>query len=117
VAQPPAHGHDRRVDGRHEGDGLFILFDGTLAEVIDISVGGLKFRRPGFRLDVGRRLAFELRSAHEAPNPLAKGIAVVRAAQGEWVAVEFVRPTFALMKVVGRHIGRLVAGGSHLFRP
>ena len=101
---------DRRVDD------LFLLFDGTLVEVIDVSVGGLKFRRPGFRLDIGRRIAFELRSAHEAPNPLARGVAVVRAAKDDWVAVEFVRPTFSLLKVVGRHIGRLVAGGNHLFR-
>lgn len=116
VSGPSSLSHDRRIDDRHLGDGLFILFDGNLLEVVDISVGGLKFRRPGFRLDIGRRFAFELRSAHEAPDALAKGVAVVRAARDDWVAIEFVRPTFSLMKVVGRHIGRLVAGGSHLFR-
>ncbi len=109
-------GNDRRVDDRHEGEGLFMLFDGHLVEVVDISVGGLKFRQPPFRLEAGQRFAFELRSAHEDPNPLARGVAVVRAAKDDWVAVEFVRPTFSLMKVVGRHIGRLLVGGSHLFR-
>jgi len=112
----PVTSNDRRVDDRHEGDGLFMLFDGNLVEVIDISVGGLKFTRPPFMLKIGHRFAFELRSAYEDPNPLAKGVAVVRAAAGDWVAIEFVRPTFALMKVVGRHIGRLLVGRSHLFR-
>jgi hypothetical protein len=107
---------DRRVDDRHEGEGLFMLFEDHLVEVIDVSVGGLKFSRPPFKLEPGRRLTFELRSAFEDPNPLARGIAVVRAAKDDWVAVEFVRPTFTLMKVVGRHIGRLVAGRNHLFR-
>lgn len=109
-------GNDRRIDDRHEGDGLFMLFDGILVEVIDISVGGLKFRRPPGLLNHGYRFPFELRSAYEDPNPLAKGVAVVRAVGADWVAVEFVRPTFSLMKVVGRHIGRLLVGRSHLFR-
>jgi len=108
--------NDRRIDDRHEGDGLFMLFDGILVEVIDISVGGLKFRRPPGLLNHGYRFTFELRSAYEDPNPLAKGVAVVRALGADWVAVEFVRPTFSLLKVVGRHIGRLLIGRSHLFR-
>lgn len=108
--------NDRRIDDRHEGDGLFMLFEGNLVEVVDISVGGLKFKRPPFALTTGHRFSFELRSAYEDPNPLAKGVAVVRASKDDWVAVEFVRPTFSLMKVVGRHIGRLLVGGSHLFR-
>lgn len=108
-------GRERRIDPRHQGEGLFILFDGTLAEVIDISIGGLRFRRPPHRLAPGTRLSFELRSAHEAPNPLAKGVGVVRATQGDWVAIEFVRPTFSLLKLVGRHIGRLLIGRNHLF--
>lgn len=108
---------ERRLDPRHEGDGLFILFGDTLAEVVDISIGGLRFRRPeSGDLPPGVRFAFELRSAHEAPNPLAKGVAVVCAAQDDWVAVEFVRPTFSLLKLVGRHIGRLLLGRNHLFR-
>jgi len=109
-------GHERRIDPRHQGDGLFILFDGTLAEVVDISIGGLRFRRLPYKLPPGTRLAFELRSAHEAPHPLARGIGVVRASQDDWVAIEFVRPTFSLLKLVGRHIGRLVLGRNHLFR-
>ncbi|WP_040567764.1 hypothetical protein [Magnetospirillum molischianum] len=109
-------GLNRRLDDRHQGDGLFLLFDGNLVEVVDVSIGGLKFRNPPYRLDPGLRFPFELRSAYEDPNPLAKGIAVVRAAKADWVAVEFVRPTFALMKVVGRHIGRQVRGPNHLFR-
>ncbi|EPY03564.1 hypothetical protein [Magnetospirillum fulvum] len=109
-------GLNRRLDDRHRGDGLFLLFDGNLVEVIDVSIGGLKFRNPPFRLDPGFRFPFELRSADEDPNPLAKGIAIVRAAQEDWVAVEFVRPTFTLLKVVGRHIGRQLLGHNHLFR-
>jgi hypothetical protein len=109
-------GLNRRLDDRHQGDGLFLLFQGTLVEVIDVSIGGLKFRNPPYRLDPGFRFSFELRSTFEAPNPLARGIAVVRAAREDWVAIEFVRPTFALMKVVGRHIGRQVNGRNHLFR-
>jgi PilZ domain len=108
--------NDRRVDDRHEGEGLFMVFEDHLVEVVDISVGGLKFKRPPFRLDNGHRFSFELRSAYEDPNPLARGIAVVRASKDDWVAIEFVRPTFSLMKVVGRHIGRLLLGRSHLFR-
>ncbi|WP_239988753.1 PilZ domain-containing protein [Paramagnetospirillum kuznetsovii] len=108
--------NDRRVDDRHEGEGLFMVFENNLVEVVDISVGGLKFKRPPFDLAPGRRFSFELRSAYEDPNPLAKGIAVVRASKEDWVAIEFVRPTFSLMKVVGRHIGRLLVGRSHLFR-
>ncbi len=107
---------DRRVDDRHEGEGLFMLFEGNLVEVVDISVGGLKFKRPPFVLKTGHRFTFELRSAYEDPNPLAKGVAVVRASRDDWVAIEFVRPTFSLMKVVSRHIGRLLVGGSHMFR-
>lgn len=107
---------DRRFDERHEGEGLFMLFEDHLVEVVDISVGGLKFKRPPFEVKIGHRFSFELRSAYEDPNPLAKGIAVARAVGGDWVAIEFVRPTFSLMKVVGRHIGRLLLGRSHLFR-
>lgn len=109
-------GLNRRLDDRHQGDGLFLFFDGNLVEVIDVSVGGLKFRNPPYRLGPGFRFSFELRSAHEAPDPLAKGVAIVRAAREDWVAVEFVRPTFTLLKVVGRHIGRQLFGHNHLFR-
>jgi hypothetical protein len=111
-----ASSNDRRIDDRHEGEGLFLVFENNLVEVVDISVGGLKFRRPPFKLEIGHRFTFELRSAYEDPNPLAKGVAVVRACKDDWVAIEFVRPTFSLMKVVGRHIGRLLLGRSHLFR-
>lgn len=93
-----------------------MLFEGQLVEVVDISIGGLKFRRPVELLKIGHRFSFELRSAYEDPNPLARGIAVIRAMGEDWVAIEFVRPTFSLMKVVGRHIGRLLVGRSHLFR-
>ncbi len=116
MSGPKSASNDRRIDDRHEGEGLFMMFEGNLVEVVDISVGGLKFKRPPFTVTPGHRFSFELRSAYEDPNPLARGIAVVRACKEDWVAIEFVRPTFSLMKVVGRHIGRLLVGGSHLFR-
>jgi len=35
---------------------------------------------------------------------------VVRALTADWIAVQFVRPTYNLMKCVSRHVGTLLWG-------
>jgi hypothetical protein len=117
VAMQKAATGDRRVDDRHKGEGLFILFEGVAAEVIDISIGGLKFRRSAdSSFQCGRRFSFQLTSRDDGFDVLGKGIGVIRAIDDEWVAVEFIRPTLPLLRTVSRHIGRLLVGRSHLFK-
>jgi hypothetical protein len=107
---------DRRFDDRHQGDGLIICIGGSEAPVIDVSIGGLKFIRPGkIFIKDNTRIAFSLRSCFENPDTLISGTGVVKALHPDWVAIEFVRPTFVLLRTVSRHIGHLLVGHGHLF--
>jgi hypothetical protein len=102
---------DRRFDERHNGTGLVIHLDGYEAEVLDVSIGGLKFAPPeGYVYQPQNKLAFELSSTRWPEMRKGHGTAVVRAATPKWVAIQFLRPTYDLMKCVSRHVGTLLWG-------
>lgn len=102
---------DRRFDERHSGSGLVAHVEGVDIEVLDISIGGLKLPLlPGHRTWRGQMVEFELRSTHWPDMKVAKGKGEVRAQGPGWIALQFVRPSYDLMKCVSRHVAGLVWG-------
>lgn len=102
---------DRRFDDRHPGTGLVAHLDGMELEVLDISIGGMKIPvAPGHRTWKGQVIDFELRSTHWPDMKIAYGKGEVRAMTNSWVALQFVRPSYDLMKCVSRHVAGLVWG-------
>jgi hypothetical protein len=109
MAIPPKN--DRRFDDRHTGTGLKTRFDGLELEVLDVSIGGMKVPvPPGHRVWKGATIDFELDSINWPDMRTAKGKAEVRAVVGDWMAVQFVRPSYDLMKMVSRHVATLIWG-------
>ena len=103
--------NDRRFDDRHPGTGLVIRVEDADIEVLDISIGGMKFPLPaGRRTWKGEVLEFEMVSSHFPDMRKAKGKADIRAITPNWVAVQFVRPSYDLMKMVSRHVATLLWG-------
>ena len=104
-------GGDRRYDDRHPGTGLIARIEDYEVTVLDVSIGGIKLARPdGRAYQIQNKIDFELVSTHWPEMPPAAGRAVVRAVTHDWVAVQFVRPTYNLMKCVSRHVGTLLWG-------
>ncbi len=103
--------HDRRFDDRHPGTGLIATAEGMEFEVLDISIGGMKIPLPaGRRTWRGQVMEFELRSTHWPDMRIATGKGEVRAVTNDWVALQFIRPSYDLMKCVSRHVAGLVWG-------
>ncbi|HLO79005.1 MAG TPA: PilZ domain-containing protein [Magnetospirillum sp.] len=102
---------DRRFDDRHPGTGLVAAIGDEEFEVQDISIGGMKVPLPaGHRMWRGQNVDFELRSTRWPDMKIAFGKAEVRAVVGATVALQFVRPSYDLMKCVSRHVAGLVWG-------
>lgn len=102
---------DRRFDDRHPGTGLVAVTEGVEFEVLDISIGGMKLPLPsGRRAWKGQMVEFELRSTHWPDMKIARGKGEIRAVTQTWVALQFVRPSYDLMKCVSRHVAGLVWG-------
>lgn len=102
---------DRRFDDRHPGTGLVALIEGAELEVQDISIGGMKVPLPpGRRTWRGQVMEFELRSTHWPDMKVATGKGEVRAVFQGSIALQFVRPSYDLMKCVSRHVAGLVWG-------
>lgn len=103
--------NDRRFDDRHPGTGLIIRLEDAEIQVLDISIGGMKFPLPaGRRTWKGEVLEFVMVSQHWPDMRNAKGKADIRAITPDWVAVQFVRPSYDLMKMVSRHVATLLWG-------
>lgn len=103
--------NDRRFDDRHPGSGLVIQFEGKEVEVMDVSIGGMKIPvPPGRRTWKGEIVEFEMSSLQWPDMRHAKGKAEVRAVVGDWMAVQYVRPSYDLMKLVSRHVAGLLWG-------
>jgi hypothetical protein len=104
---------DRRFDERHPGTGLVARIADFEVPVIDVSIGGFKFVPPRDRPYYnGNSVEFELVSLRWPQMKPGLGRGVVRAASRDFVAVQFVRPAFNLMKCVSRHVGTLLWGDS-----
>lgn len=102
---------DRRFDDRHPGTGLEAVIEGVQSEVLDISIGGMKIPLPqGRRTWKGQVMEFELLSTRWPDMKVARGKGEVRAVTQDWVALQFVRPSYDLMKCVSRHVAGLVWG-------
>lgn len=102
---------DRRFDDRHPGTGLVAATEGDTFEVLDISIGGMKIPLPaGRRTWKGQVLDFELRSTRWPEMRIAVGKGEVRFVNRDWIALQFVRPSYDLMKCVSRHVAGLVWG-------
>ena len=102
---------DRRYDDRHPGTGLIARIEDYEVEVLDVSIGGLKLARPEGKLfQLQNKLDFVLVSTHWPEMAPAPGRGVVRALTHDWLAVQFTRPTYNLMKCVSRHVGTLLWG-------
>ncbi|CAA7619355.1 PilZ domain-containing protein [Magnetospirillum sp. UT-4] len=103
--------NERRFDDRHPGTGLHCRMEGFEFEVLDVSLGGMKVPVPeGHRAWKGEVVRFELDSLHWPEMRTAKGSAEVRAVVGDWMALQFVRPSYDLMKMVSRHVATLLWG-------
>lgn len=102
---------DRRFDDRHPGTGLVARTEGMELEVLDISIGGMKIPLPeGRRTWRGQTMEFELHSIRWPDMRIATGKGEVRAVTQDWVALQFVRPSYDLMKCVSRHVAGLIWG-------
>lgn len=102
---------DRRFDDRHPGTGLVAVTEGMELEVLDISIGGMKVPFPASRRTwKGQEVEFELRSTRWPDMKVIIGRGEVRAVTPNWVALQFVRPSYDLMKCVSRHVASLVWG-------
>lgn len=111
--QPDRRMADRRKDDRHRGCGLAarVVGQGDCLSVEDISIGGLRLIVPDdFEVWPGQTIDFQLHSQYwpDQKPVLARG--EVRAAQKNWVALQFVRPSFDLVKLVSRHVSGMVWG-------
>lgn len=83
--------------------------------VLDISIGGMKLPLiGGSRAWRGQIVEFEMRSSHWPNLRPARGKAEIRAVGGiqgnQWMALQFVRPSYDLLKYVSRHVAGLVWG-------
>lgn len=102
---------DRRFDDRHPGTGMVATLDGVEYEVLDVSIGGMKIPVPkGVPLVKGVEMAFTLSSTRWPEMRVANGQGEVRAITKDWVALQFVRPSYDLMKAVSRHVAGLIWG-------
>ena len=102
---------DRRYDDRHPGTGLRARIEDCEVEVVDVSIGGVKIALPPNRVyQIQNKVEFVLVSTHWPDMAPAPGRGVVRAATRDWIAVQFVNPTYNLMKCVSRHVGTLLWG-------
>lgn len=103
--------NDRRLDDRHPGTGLVARIGEVELEVLDISIGGFKVPLPkGLKTWRGHTLDFVLVSTQWPDMRPASGKGVVRAITDEWIALQFDRPSYDLMKCVSRHVAGLVWG-------
>lgn len=103
--------NDRRFDDRHPGTGMVATIDGVEYEVLDISIGGMKVPPPqGMKLLKGLEISFVLSSSRWPEMKVANGLGEVRAITKDWIALQFVRPSYDLMKSVSRHVAGLVWG-------
>ena len=85
--------------------------EGNELEVLDISIGGMKIPLPvGRRTWRGQVIEFELRSTRWPEMRVAAGRGEVRFVGDDWMALQFVRPSYDLMKHVSRHVAGLVWG-------
>ncbi|MBI5162421.1 MAG: PilZ domain-containing protein [Magnetospirillum sp.] len=104
--------NDRRFDDRHPGTGLICRIGDVEMDVLDISIGGMKIPPiPGRNTFIKNKLDFILISTHWPEMRPAAGQGEVRAANRTWLALQFERPTYDLMKCVSRHVGTLLWGG------
>lgn len=102
---------DRRFDDRHPGTGLSAVIGDWDLEVLDISIGGMKVPLPaGHRAWRGQMMEFQLHSSRWPDMKVASGKAEIRAVSRDWIALQFVRPSYDLMKCVSRHVAGLVWG-------
>jgi hypothetical protein len=107
--------NDRRVFDRHEGRGLTCTIGEVTVEVLDLSLGGMKIRRPVGFFQRGQKLEMTLRSADPAEEPTpARGL--IRALSHDWLAVQFGWPTVALMRFICLHVGDLMDAPTRTFR-
>lgn len=102
--------NDRRFDDRHPGTGLVAKMDDRDVEVLDVSIGGMKLPMPPEKVYKGDMLTFVLHSTHWPEMKPAPGKASVRALGKDWIAVQFERPSYDLMKCVSRHVATLLWG-------
>ncbi|MGE5548792.1 MAG: PilZ domain-containing protein [Solirubrobacterales bacterium] len=103
--------NDRRFDDRHPGTGLVALCADQQVEVLDVSIGGLKIAHPkGLKTYKGDMMEFVLQSTHWPDMKPASGKGVVRALTNGWIALQFERPSYDLMKCVSRHVATLLWG-------
>lgn len=103
--------NDRRFDDRHPGTGLVARIGGQEIEVLDVSIGGLKIASPkGLKTWRGDALDFVLISTHWPDMKQPAGRGVVRALTDTWIALQFDRPSYDLMKCVSRHVATLLWG-------
>lgn len=103
--------NERRFDDRHPGTGLVATVEGIEMEVQDISIGGMKLPFPKTRRTwKGEVIEFEMSSTHWPDMRPARGKAEVRALTPDGAAVQFVRPSYDLMKMVSRHVATLIWG-------
>ncbi len=105
--------HDRRFDDRFIGGGLICILGDVELEVLDISVGGMRLPLPSGHRNHwwrGVQADFTVTSTRWPDMKPIPGRAEIRAVGPDWMAAQFVRPSFALMKCVSRHVAELVWG-------
>ncbi|HSV29923.1 MAG TPA: PilZ domain-containing protein [Candidatus Omnitrophota bacterium] len=103
--------NDRRFDDRHPGTGLVANIGDEQVEVLDVSIGGMKVPVPkGVKTYRGDMVEFVVQSTHWPDMKSVAGKGVVRAMAQGWMALQFERPSYDLMKLVSRHVAGLVWG-------
>jgi hypothetical protein len=103
--------NDRRFDDRHPGTGLVTRIRDQDIEVLDVSIGGMKIPHPkGVKTWRGDMMDFVLQSTHWPEMKAVGGKAVVRAMTDDWIALQFEKPSYDLMKCVSRHVATLIWG-------
>lgn len=108
----PTGSNDRRFDERHPGTGLVTRINDIELEVLDVSIGGMKIPKPDWmKTYKGEMHDFVLISTHWPDMVHAPGKGEVRALANGWVALQFERPSYNLMKMVSRHVATLIWGG------
>ncbi|MBI5166055.1 MAG: PilZ domain-containing protein [Magnetospirillum sp.] len=100
---------DRRTFQRYHGQGLVASVAKRLAEIDDISVGGVRFERHP-DLALGETVAFQLIPRHGRNLLLNDALSVVGTVVGaddKWTRIQFQAVKYTLAKMIVRHIAHL----------
>jgi len=100
---------DKRIDQRKPATGLKARIKNWDVPVLDISVGGMRLRRPPVPFAIKEKVTFELTAAGDGATEVFAGMGFIRAVSSEWVAVQFRLVRYPMMKFIAAHVNSFLS--------